>query len=158
MELGAEGGQVEGLGDARADLLPVEPAQAAAERGDGDGADAVAADDAHEVGEAGVEVFQPGGVAPVPFGGEADDQPWGGLAGVVDVDPPWLQVPGGAGVLVVAVVGGPGAFELCGEPGAHDADGVDGVDQRVDVGGEQVPAGDDLDSWRPGSRLGDPCG
>ena len=69
-------------GDEGAHRAPVETAQAAPDRRDGDGADAVAGEGCGEAAKPGLDVADRAAVAPVTLGGEVDDPPGPVAAGV----------------------------------------------------------------------------
>src|SRR5580704_7523234 len=123
------------------DLTPVQSAIAASEGWDSDGCDAEFADHPGQVVEAGLDVDELGSGAPVPLRGEVDDVPrTGQRSGLPYVHATERDLAPLAGSLVVLEHRGPRLLELQGDPLAHDALGVHGVDERIDVLCEEVPS------------------
>ena len=90
-------------------------------------------EDPGEVGETVVDVLDACFAAPVALGGEVDYEAWAAQLGCLeDEHVPGLELVVAAGSLVGAVVLGQAA-ELQGDALAHDADGVDRVDERLSV-------------------------
>ena len=129
----ARGGRAAGSGPG-----PGQSAQAASERRDRDGADGAAIEDAGEVVEAGGDVLDAAAVAPVALGREVDDEAREPGAGVEDEAAPGPDARARAGVPVGLEVGREAMLELEGEALAHDADAVDGIDEGLAAGGEEV--------------------
>ena len=124
----------ETVSDEGAHRAPVETAQAAPDRRDGDGADAAAGECCGEAAKLGLDVADRAAVAPVTLGGEVDDPPGSGATGVTGVEHEHAARPQpalGAGAAVGAEGVGVAAPELEGEAGACDADAVDGIDDAL---------------------------
>ena len=116
---------------------PVEAAQAAPDRRDGDGADTVAGEGRDEAAKPGLDVADRAAVAPVALGGEVDDSPGSVAAGVEHEHAARPQPALGAGAAVGLEGVGVAAPELEGEAGARDADAVDGIDDGLGGLGEE---------------------
>ena len=138
-----------------ADLRPGQSAEAASERRDGDRADGMAAKDAGEVVEAGGDVLDAAAIAPVALGREVDDETGRPGAGVEDETAPGPDRAARAGLPVGREIGREAALELERQPLAHHADAVDGIDERLAAGGEEVALGEvDHDAAPGGGRSG----
>ena len=122
-------------------VLPVETAEAAAERRDGDGRDPGGQGLAREHRGGGADELQGGDVAGRDLGRHAEDQRRGLGTGPVDVDGAGLEP---AGVACVAVAAEPirvALPELQRQADASDAVQVYRVDEGVDPGVEDVARG-----------------
>ena len=119
---------------------PVQSAKAAAECGDGDGANVACPDFFDKRLQTGLYVRHAAFVSPVPFGRKVDDVAGRGeFVCLKDKYAPrahcTVLTTGGIGRKVF----GKGALELERDASPHDADTVDGVDQGLDFFREDVP-------------------
>ena len=125
--------------DARAHVGPIQPAEAAAERRDGDGADAAIADLFDQRLQAGVDILHPALAAPMPLGWEVDDElRIGQRPGLEHEHLARLHLLPRAGGLISLEVRRKVILELKRDAAAHDADAVDRIDQRFRVGPQDV--------------------
>jgi hypothetical protein len=122
------------------DTSPIESTMTAPQGRHGQRLDAELADHPDQVVEADLDVLQLGAGPPVSLGREVDDvarsrhQPRRPHMHPAELD---VAALGGPGVLLEHV--GVGALELQRNSLAHYSEGVDSVDERVDVGVEEVP-------------------
>ena len=86
-------------------------------------------------------VLDAAGIAPVALGREVDDEPGMLGAGVEDMHAARGKRAGAAGIGIGREVFGEVLLELEREPGSHDADAVDGIDDGLAVGVEDVARG-----------------
>ena len=118
---------------------PIEAAQSAAKRRDGDRLDLARLDLGNESIEACLDVFDSAFAAPMHLRWEVDDVAGvGQFAGVEDEHAAGLDLVAFAGGRVGLEVGRIGALELQRDSTAHHTDAIDGVDQRFCVGVEYV--------------------
>src|SRR5579884_3024243 len=125
--------------DQRPDVRPIEAAQSAAKRRNGDRPDLARQDLCNESGEADLDVFDSAPGAPVHLRWEVDDVAGiGRLASIEDEHSTRLDLAARAGGRVRPEVVRVGALELQRKPTSHHTDTIDGVDQRFRVGLEYV--------------------
>ena len=118
------------------DVGPFEAAQAGAQCRYGHGAYVVLFEGSVQGDEAGLDVGEGAGVVSVVLGGQVDDGPrWRVLE---DLDLAGLEEVPSADFEVFGVHGRVPVPELFGESGAHGADAVDGVDEGVGAGVEDI--------------------
>ena len=124
------------LVDQGEDFGPLEAAQASAQCGYGHGAYVVLCECGTQGDQAGLDVGEGAGLAPVVLGGQVDDgSRWRVLE---DLDLAGLEEVPSAQFEVLLIHGRVLVPELFGESGAHGADAVDGVDEGVGAGVEDI--------------------
>ena len=128
------------------DLVSVEATETGADGWDGGGGGAAECEFGVEGLEAGGDVFEPAGVAPVVLVGQVGDG--AAVGGVVEDDGAGFDEATAAVLAVLVEHFGVLGFERLGESGVHDADAVDGVDEDLGCGAEDVAGfGYELGRW-----------
>src|SRR6266851_3093195 len=123
----------------RSHIAPIKSAVARAEWRQGDRTNLVFLNYTPQIFQAFDNPFELGGLPPMLFGWEIDDPVWAFEGAVFrHKHMPDFDVLALAGVVVSKEIGWECLFEHQGDALAHDADGIDGIHQRLDFGFEEV--------------------
>ena len=119
--------------DAGLYLVPLETAESAPERREGDRMNPAPLDLGYQLRQPRLDVREAAAGAPVPLGRKVDDETRDQFPGFEHEPPARLQFAAVAGILVRLVVVREPALERQRDAAAHNADAVDTVHQRLAV-------------------------
>ena len=138
-------------------VLPVEPSETCPQRGDRDGCDPVMPQCPSEVLKAGVDVRDAAGFTPMTLCRKVDDEPRTGVTRLENKYTARLHQTFAACFRIGGVVFRERTPELQCEPLPHRSDAVDGVDEGIRVGGQEIAMCDRDAGHGPGAGAQSPA-